>query len=51
MQDCIPSADFTAGAQGLILLETSAKNAHNVEQAFTKMANEIKSKVQRVRDR
>ena len=40
-----------ADSMGLIHLETSAKNAHNAEQAFTKMANEIKSKVQRVRDR
>jgi Ras-related protein Rab-1A len=37
-----------ADSMGLILLETSAKNAHNVEQAFTKMANEIKSKVKNV---
>jgi Ras-related protein Rab-1A len=37
-----------ADSMGLILLETSAKNAHNVEQSFTKMANEIKSKVKNV---
>jgi Ras-related protein Rab-1A len=37
-----------ADSLGLTLLETSAKNAHNVEPLFTKMASEIKSKVKNV---
>jgi len=35
-----------ADSLGIRFLETSAKNAHNVEQAFQLMASEIKSRVQ-----
>ena len=34
-----------ADSLGIGFIETSAKNAHNVEQAFTKMALEMKTKV------
>jgi len=34
-----------ADANGLIFMETSAKTAHNVEQAFLKTAEEIHSKI------
>ena len=34
-----------ADSLGIQLMETSAKNAHNVEQAFQTMAREIKQRV------
>merc|ERR1712050_594127 len=42
---CYDEAKELADSLSVKFLETSAKNAHNVEQAFQQMAGEIKQRV------
>merc|ERR1712232_286840 len=41
---CEEAKEFT-GSLGINLVETSAKNAHNVDQAFQAIASEIKDRM------